>query len=587
MERADIDWTDEAAPRSRRFGDVYFSREGGLEESRAVFLQGCGLPQAWRGRARFVVGELGFGTGLNILALLELWRLQREPGARLQIFSVEAFPLAREDAVRALGVWPELADLTGPLLAAWPAAAGFHRIDIPGLDASIDVAVMEAAEALAAWDGRADAWFLDGFSPSKNPQMWREEVLALIAARSAPGARAATFTVAGAVRRGLEAQGFSVAKRPGFGGKAERLEAVLPGAPAPKTRPRPPAVCIIGSGVAGAALARAFRTEGLTPMLIEDGLAGASGNPAALVTPRFDAGGGVPAQLYAQAFARAAALYDRRAPETVIARGVLQLEAAPRDQARFDKVALSELFAPGALERLAPEAAGRRLGEPCGGGGIWIRDGLVIEPAAALKAWLEGGERRRGTVARLEPAGGGWRVLGPDGEALCEAQIVFIAAGYGSAALLPELALQPVRGQASFAPVPNRPTAAAWGGYVVPTREGLLFGATHDRGQTGVEVREDDHRRNVELLAKARPALAAELDPASLDGRAGVRASTPDRLPLAGELRPGLFVLTGLGGRGFVLAPLLAEHLAARALNAPSPLPEPLGHALRPGRFGA
>ena len=118
-----------------------------------------------------------------------------------------------------------------------------------------------------------------------------------------------------------------------------------------------------------------------------------------------------------------------------------------------------------------------------------------------------------------------------------------------------------------------------------PTREGLLFGATHDRGQSDVDVRDDDHRRNLELLARARPTLAAELAQVPLQGRAGVRASTPDRLPLAGELEPGLLVLTGLGGRGFVLAPLLAEHLAAKALGAPSPLPLALSQALRPDRF--
>lgn len=586
METADIEWTNEAAPRSRRFGDVYFSRQGGLQESRAVFLEGCGLPLAWRGRDRFVVGELGFGTGLNVLALLQLWRREREPGARLHVFSVEAFPLAREDAARALSVWPELADLAAPLIASWPAAAGFHRIDVPGAGATLEVAVMEAAEALAAWDGRADAWFLDGFSPSRNPEMWREEVLALIAARSVPGARAATFTVAGAVRHGLEAQGFSVAKRPGFGGKAERLEAALEGAPAAITRPGLREVCVIGSGIAGAALARAFRAEGISPMVLEDGSVGASGNPAALVTPRLDAGGGVPARLYAQAFARAARLYELETPEAVIARGALQLEAAPRDAARFDKVAESDLFAPGALERLSPAAVGRRLGEPCGSGGLWISDGLVLEPARVLRAWLSGAARRKGTAARLKAAEAGWRVLGPDGETLCEAPVVCLAAGVGSADLWPGMRLQPVRGQASFASVAARPTPAAWGGYVIPTREGLLFGATHDRGQSDVDVRNDDHRRNLALLAKARPALAAALDPEALGGRAGVRASTPDRLPLAGELAPGLFVLTGLGGRGFVLAPLLAEHLAARALGAPSPLPRDLADALRPERFG-
>src|ERR1700722_15575821 len=128
-------------PRSRRFGDVYFSREGGLAESRAVFLAGCGLPQRWAGRSRFVVAELGFGTGLNILALLDLWRRRRDSQAKLHIFSVEAFPISASDAARALAPWPEVADLAAELLARWPRCArGFHRIELAGLGAVIDLA---------------------------------------------------------------------------------------------------------------------------------------------------------------------------------------------------------------------------------------------------------------------------------------------------------------------------------------------------------------------------------------------------------------------------------------------------------------
>ena len=126
----------------------------------------------------------------------------------------------------------------------------------------------------------------------------------------------------------------------------------------------------------------------------------------------------------------------------------------------------------------------------------------------------------------------------------------------------------------------ERPQAAAWGGYVIPTRQGLLFGATHDRGREDLEVLGDDHLRNLQTLARARPALSASLNAATLQGRAALRASTPDRNPVAGELAPGLWTLTGLGGRGFTLAPLLAEHVAARALGAPSPLPRDLGEAV-------
>jgi tRNA 5-methylaminomethyl-2-thiouridine biosynthesis bifunctional protein len=583
---ASLDWSPDGAPRSRRFDDVYFSAEGGLEESRAVFLAGCGLPDSWRGRDRFVVGELGFGTGLNILALLELWRRTRPVGGRLNIFSIEAFPLSRQDAERALGAWPELADISAALLRRWPTADGFHRVDLPALGASLDLAVMEAADALRLWSGRADAWFLDGFSPARNPQMWRQEVLDLLAERSAPGARAATFTVAGAVRRGLETSGFAVARRPGFGRKAERLEATLR-EPSPSAHAPRPAIAIIGAGIAGAALARAFRAERLAPLVISDSSVAASGNPAALVTPRFDAGGGVMARLHAQAFERAVSLYRDEVADALIASGVLQLEAAERDQRRFDTVAESALFEPGALDRLDASGAAGRLSEARGSGGLWIADALVIEPHVVLEAWLQGCPRLEAEAASVRRRDDGWEVLGPAGEVLVTADLVCIASGYGARRLWPDLALEPVRGQASFTELDDRPQAAAWGGYVIPTRGGLLFGATHDRGRDDVAVIAEDHARNLRTLAQARPALAGRLGDLPIGGRAALRASTPDRAPIAGELAPGLMVLTGLGGRGFTLAPLLAEHLAATALGAPSPLPQDLSTALWPRVFHA
>ncbi|MDP3369305.1 MAG: tRNA (5-methylaminomethyl-2-thiouridine)(34)-methyltransferase MnmD, partial [Brevundimonas sp.] len=225
-------WTDEGAPRSGRFDDVYFSSEDGLAETRAVFLAGCGLPEAWARRAHFTVAELGFGTGLNIAALLDLWRRTRPAGGRLSVFSVEGFPLDRDEAARALATWPEIGEAARALLDAWPAATpGFHRLDLPGFDATLDLAVGDVAPALSQWTGRADAWFLDGFAPSTNPAMWSDAVLDGITARSAPGARVATFTVAGAVRRGLAGRGFTVDKRSGHGRKRERLEARAPAAP--------------------------------------------------------------------------------------------------------------------------------------------------------------------------------------------------------------------------------------------------------------------------------------------------------------------------------------------------------------------
>ena len=566
-------WSEDGQLRSRLYGDLYFSAQDGLAESRAVFLEGCDLPRAWAGRRQFVVGELGFGTGLNILALLDLWRRAAPPQGRLHIFSVEAHPVTAEDAARALAHWPELAQVAEPLLARWPGQArGLHRVELPELSAILDVAVMEVEPALAGWSGRADAWFLDGFAPAVNPAMWRDEVLALVAQRSAPGARAATFTVAGQVRRGLAAAGFGVEKRPGFGRKRERLEARLTGAATEPQAPR--RVAIVGAGIAGAAAARAVRALGGEAVIIEAETpgAGGSGNPAALVTPRLDAGLGPPAQLFAQGFRRAAALYDDL-PDAIIARGVLQLAAQPRDADRFAKIAASGLFEPRTMEAtdegLAQHAA------------------LVVEPAAVLDAWVP--ETVHGVVHALRQDADGWTLLDPDGREIVHADAVIVAAAMASAGLCTGLPLRPFRGQASFVrTLADPPAAMAWGGYLVPTREGVLFGATYDKDDMETDVRPGDHSRNLATLAAVRPDLADRLAAEPLEGRASIRATTPDRAPIAGAApdgKPGVFVLTGFGSRGFSLAPLLAEHVAALALGAPSPLPAPLAELVDPQRF--
>ncbi|MET3526168.1 tRNA (5-methylaminomethyl-2-thiouridine)(34)-methyltransferase MnmD [Phenylobacterium koreense] len=572
-----LTWTEDGQPRSRLYGDVYFSAEDGLAESRAVFLQGCGLPGAWQGRGRFVVGELGFGSGLNILALMELWRRTTQPDARLHVFSIEAHPITGAEAAQALARWPELSDLVELLVARWPGRArGFHRIEIPEARTTIDLAVMDVEAALGAWTGKADAWFLDGFSPALNPAMWREEIMALVAQRSAPGARAATFTVAGAVRRGLAAAGFEVEKRPGFGRKRERLEARLPGHAPP---PSPRTAAIIGAGVAGASLARAFRALGVEPILIdaEGAGAGASGNPAGLVTPRLDAGLGPIAELFAQSLRRAGALYEAT-PDVVIARGVLQLAQDDRDPARFAKIAASDLFEPGDLTpREASSDAPAALA---------MSRALVAQPTSILKAWT--GQVLRARVVEVQASGSGWRLIGEEGETLLEAGVVVLAAGAGLGDFGLTPTVTPVRGQASWmANAPPPPAAMAWGGYIVPTRDGLLFGATHDRGQTSTEVRQDDHERNLATLAERLPATAASLAGEPLEGRASIRATTSDHLPLAGAIggRAGLYVLGGLGSRGLCLAPLLAEHVAALALDAPSPLPEAVAAIVDPDRF--
>jgi len=579
-------WTDDGAPRSGRFGDVYFSQQDGLAEARAVFLTGCGLPEGWAGRDRFTVAELGFGTGLNIAALLDLWHREGPANARLHVFSVEGFPLRRDEAERALSAWPELAEASAALLSAWPEPSpGFHRLDVPAFNATFDLAVGDVGWALAQWSGRADAWFLDGFAPSTNPAMWSDAVMDGIAARSAPGARAATFTVAGSVRRGLAERGFSVAKRPGHGRKRERLEAWLSGKATATVAA--PSVAIVGAGIAGAALARAFAAIGVRATVVEADRpgAGASGFPAALVTPRLDAGDAGIAGLFAQALERAHVLYAA-VPGAVVATGVLQLEQQPRDAGRFGKISGQPVWPAGAMTVLEGPTASDRLGEPVGGG-LFMAGALVVRPVPVLKHWLEGAAGVTADVAGLEPHDGGWRLVDDAGRVILEADTVVLAGGWGTAAIWPQGTLSPVRGQADWIEGVTVP-AVAWGGYAIPTGEGLLFGATHDRGEVATDVRATDSARNLAMLAAGLPELAARVEVAGpAHAHAAVRATTPDRLPLAGAVPgcAGLFVLGGLGSRGFCAAPLLAEHVAALALGAPSPLPRDLAARVDPGRW--
>ncbi len=211
-----LDWRDGDVPVSRRFDDPYFSLENGLAESRHVFLAGNYLPD--RFRDGFHIAELGFGTGLNLLAALESWRASGTPGV-LHYTSFEAFPLGPEEMRRAQASFSELGALAEELAPFW----GRERIERP--DLRFVLITGDARATLPRWRGRADAWFLDGFSPARNPELWEEALLAEVFAHTAPGGMAATYTAAGAVRRRLQAAGFSVERLPGYGRKRHMTRA--------------------------------------------------------------------------------------------------------------------------------------------------------------------------------------------------------------------------------------------------------------------------------------------------------------------------------------------------------------------------
>ncbi len=214
-----IDWRD-GVPVSTRFDDPYFSLNDGLAETGHVFHAGNSLPE--RLHDGFHIAELGFGTGLNMLATAALWQAAGRPGT-ISYTSFEAFPLPVGEIARALSHFPVLAALTETFLPQW--AEGSHKIILPGLEARIIAG--DARETLPLWAGKADAWFLDGFSPAKNPELWSDALMAAVAAHTAPGGTFATYTAAGHVRRALQAAGFQVSRLPGHGQKRHMSVGVL------------------------------------------------------------------------------------------------------------------------------------------------------------------------------------------------------------------------------------------------------------------------------------------------------------------------------------------------------------------------
>lgn len=214
---AELEWREEGVPVSTRFDDPYFSTTGGLAEASHVFLSGNNLPS--RLCNGFAIGEIGFGTGLNLLATA----LICPQNCPITYTSFEAFPLATRDIARALALFPQIANVAAPFLIAWD--AGLRAFDLGPI--SVRVIIGDARKTLPLWQGRADAWYLDGFSPAKNPQLWSAELMTEIGQHTAKGGTFATYTAAGHVRRALAHAGFDVTRDSGFGRKRHMSKGAL------------------------------------------------------------------------------------------------------------------------------------------------------------------------------------------------------------------------------------------------------------------------------------------------------------------------------------------------------------------------
>nr|WP_321359882.1 FAD-dependent 5-carboxymethylaminomethyl-2-thiouridine(34) oxidoreductase MnmC [uncultured Hyphomonas sp.] len=604
LTQPEIDWKDDGTPVARAAGDVYFTAGDGLAETRAVFLTGCGLPEGWRGRESFTIGETGFGTGLNFLAAWDLWRQTRpSPTAFLHFVSYEGFPLAREDAARALSGWPELEALASQLIAVWPGPVrGVRHFIWPDDGVTLTLHLADIADSFPDSVYHADAWFLDGFSPAKNEAMWAPDLFKWVSERSVPGTPAATFTVAGAVRRGLADAGFSVAKAPGHGRKRERLEArlVTPPAPGPDVfglshpLPRANRVAILGAGVAGASTAHALKQLGAEPVIFDpaDGPAsGGSGNPIGLVMPRLDAGDTPQARLLVDAYL--AARHTYRGRPGVTETDVRQVPKDDAETARFEKLLADP---PLPLEDL----------EALSGGGLLHKRALIVEPAKLLPSLLAGVEQHYGALPDVDLTG---RTV--NGQAF---DAIVLANGMAAGALLPWLGLEARMGQVDFTdgPADAPPFAMASGTYALALGTRRLWGATFDKVAPDTapftsDAAREENLKGVETLS---PYWIGDARGAGINARASLRATTADRLPLIGAVpdheafietfagmrkgRPAdadaplldrIFVSSGFGARGFTWGPWAGSVLAARLCGGPAPASRSALEAVAPARL--
>ncbi len=626
-----LTWQD-GQPVSKAYGDVYFSRASGIEETRYVYLQHNRLPERWRALDRnlFTIGETGFGTGLNFLCAWQLWRECAPADARLHFVSAEKYPLHPEELREALALWPELASLSQALLDQYEILSpGWRRFQFENGRITLTLLIGDARDTLPLLNAKVDAWFLDGFSPSVNPELWQPPLFQQVARLSAPGATFATFTSAGEVRRGLQAAGFDVHRVPGHGHKRHMScgqRTALPSAPKPIWQP--PATSrravVIGGGLAGTATAHSLATRGWQVTLIERHAhlaQEASGNPQGVLYPRLS-GHDIPLSRVAQdGFLHTLSLLHTHLERGVDwdACGLLQQAFNAREAKRCAEVMARGLPASLVTEVDAAEASSL-AGIAMPHGGLWFPSGGWVHPPALCRALASHPNIQSLTSSEaltLERTDDGWQVRGAT-TCLAEAGIVVLAGANDTKhfPLSAHLPLEPVRGQITQLPATAASTqlkaVICTEGYISPARHGQhCAGASFSPNERDLTLRIPDHEANLAMLKHLSPALYAALGSESvarLQGRTALRCATPDYLPMAGPLldpartmalyepgsrlgaehlpwQTGLFVNTGHGSKGLLTAPLCAELIAAQLNHEPLPVDTGLAKTLDPNRF--
>jgi tRNA 5-methylaminomethyl-2-thiouridine biosynthesis bifunctional protein len=664
VELASLDWDADGQPLSSVFGDVYFSKANGLEETRHVFLKHNQLPERWAAlgdSTHFTIAETGFGSGLNFLAAWELWLATAPESAQLHFVTVEKFPLNKVDLARALALWPELKPFADQLIEAYPVfvGTGFHRLNFMNGRIKLTLIIDDAAQGFtkllasthplyASNGAKIDAWFLDGFAPSKNPQMWSDELFNCIRNLSKTGTTAATFSAAAIVKNGLKNAGFAIQKVAGFGRKREMVKAQLITEPEPlnpddyryrgsfSPYPVPWTVdtkksefsekhaLIIGGGLAGCHSARALAERGWQVKILERHSALAqegSGNPQGVLYAKLSPLDEAQAAFNLASLQYALNFYRPLWKNIGDQCGVLQL-AYKTSEAELHKL-LNAKFAnaDSLVEFVSAEKASQLAGILLTQSGLFFPQAGWIDPRKLCAHLVDHPNIQveyNFHVNQLNQAENNWQAESAT-SGTQSAPVVIIASAKDAVNFeqANHLPIKSIRGQITFivenAVKASLKTVVCAEGYISPAQDGVFCtGATFNLKDTETATRTSDHQTNLDNLCEHLPVFEMEANAAELAGRVAFRCSLPDYLPCVGALPVvdklvedfaplrknaragittggsywhGLYINIGHGARGLAYTPLCAELLAAQINNESIPIPRELVNALNPARF--
>lgn len=589
-------------PKSSLFDDVYFSAYDGLGETKHVFLEGTGLVQTWQAQTfqgfsakttqNFVITELGFGTGLNFLATWKEFDDHAPSHLGLHYISIEKHPLSPQDISRYLQPWAAHFGKRLPcLLENYPIQVpGFHRI-ILSERVSLTLIFDDVEHALGALHPvhgtQVDCWYLDGFTPAKNPDMWTSCVFSHMARLSKEGSRFATFTAAGFVRRELEEVGFSVSKQPGFAKKREMLTGVYEGKNSNQNQNQSflssiKKVAIIGAGLAGTACSYILKQRGIDTVIYEAGdtiASGASGNSGGIYNPRFYAHRTELSDYYTACYAQSLRVLPVIQDIDHQRCGAAHLITNENKDKRFNKMLQNWGWHQDAMQMLDSQQTSEVSGVSIPYSSLYFPHSGYISPKKLCAAYAGSVEVRYNSALS-------WKDV-----ELLDCDAIILANGPGSIpflSCLPDAPLHTVRGQISYFEATQNSkklqTALCYGGYLSPPYNGKhIVGSTFQKWLDCTEVSQEDHAHNLEKLHEAIPALSDIKK--VVEGRAALRTVTSDHFPVVGHVRDNVYVTTGHGSHGIVTSLSAAHHLADLILGTPQSLSSETIDALSPKRF--